>query len=160
MISSFLESLKYVGHLFPIAFLRIYIGYYYLNLVIQRMEGEYLTKPKLPAGIEELLPRVSVPTWYNDFIVNVLIPNWQIFALAVVAIELAIAVSYLIGYVVRPMAILGAIYGFNLLMLSTPQTEDFYKTFLAIHIVFAWLGAGRCLGVDYYFFKRRRGLWW
>ena len=38
--------------------------------------------------------------------------------------------------------------------------EDFYKTILAVHVMMAWVGAGRCLGFDYYFFKRRRGIWW
>jgi thiosulfate dehydrogenase [quinone] large subunit len=47
-----------------------------------------------------------------------------------------------------------------MLFISGPASEDFYKTILAIHLILAWVGAGRCLGFDYYFFKRRRGFWW
>jgi thiosulfate dehydrogenase [quinone] large subunit len=61
---------------------------------------------------------------------------------------------------VRPVAILAVILSLNMLVISGNQFDDMYKTFIAIHLMMAWVGAGRCLGLDYYFFKRRRGIWW
>ncbi|MFZ4405402.1 MAG: hypothetical protein ACOYOK_14985, partial [Pseudobdellovibrionaceae bacterium] len=86
--------------------------------------------------------------------------QWQTAAFILLGLEFAIAVSYILGYVVRPMALIAVVLGLNLIFISDTKYEDLYKTFIALHIVFAWLGAGRCLGFDYYFFKRRRGLWW
>jgi thiosulfate dehydrogenase (quinone) large subunit len=160
MLSAFLESVKYAGHLLPISFLRIFMGYYYLQNAIEKFSGDYLIRPRVAAKISEALPVSHVPLWYKYFLENFFIPHWQIFAFAITAAEFAIAVSFIIGYVVRPMALLGVLLSFNLLMISGPVSEDFHKTFLAIHLTLAWLGAGRCLGVDYYFFKKRRGVWW
>ncbi len=117
-------------------------------------------RPRLAAQVAEALPLIHGPQWYRLFLENMLIPNWQIFAFAILGFEFAIAISYLLGYVVRPVAILAVILSLNMLAISGPQYDDMYKTFVAIHLMMAWVGAGRCLGLDYYFFKRRRGIWW
>ena len=160
MFVAFFESVKYVGHLLPIAFLRVYLGYYYLQQAMVLFRGDFLLRPRLAAQIAEALPNLHMPQWYRLFLENMVIPNWQIFAFAILALQFAIAFSYLLGYVVRPVALIGILLSFHMLILSGPQMEDLYKTFIAIHLIMAWVGAGRCLGFDYYFFKRRRGIWW
>jgi thiosulfate dehydrogenase (quinone) large subunit len=160
MFVAFFESVKYVGHLLPISFLRVFLGYYYLQTAMTRFKGDYLTRPRLAAQIGEALPHMHVPEWFRLFLENMVIPQWQIFAFILLGIEFAIAISYIFGYVVRPMALVGMALSFYGLILSNPLNEDLFKTFIAIHFVMAWVGAGRCLGVDYYFFKRRRGIWW
>lgn len=160
MFVAFFESVKYVGHLLPISFLRIFLGYYYLDQALNHFRGDYLSRPRLAAQISEILPSLQTATWYRQFLEGIVVPNWQMFAFAILAIEFGIAISYILGYVVRPMALVGVILSFNMLILAGPQSEDLFKTFIAIHLIMAWVGAGRCLGFDYYFFKRRRGIWW
>ncbi len=160
MFTAFFESVKYVGHLLPISFLRVFLGYYYLEQALHQFRGDYLSRPKLAAQITDILPTLQTAGWYRNFLEVVVIPNWQVFAFAILGLQFAIAVSYIIGYVVRPMALVGVLLSFNLMILSGPQLTDLYKTFVAIHLIMAWVGAGRCLGFDYYFFKRRRGFWW
>lgn len=160
MFVAFFESVKYVGHLLPISFLRIFLGYYYLDQALIHFRGDYLAFPRLASQIGEVLPSLQTANWYRQFLEGVVVPNWQIFAFVVVAIEFGIAISYILGYVVRPMALVGVLLSFNMLILAGPQMGDLYKTFIAIHLIMAWVGAGRCLGLDYYFFKRRRGIWW
>lgn len=160
MFVAFFESVKYVGHLLPISFLRVFLGYYYLNQALLNFKGDYLLRPRLADQISEALPSLQIPHWYRVFLENIVIPQWQIFAFIILGIQFAIAVSYLFGYVVRPVAFLGMALSFYMLVFSGPQFEDLYKTFVAIHFMMAWVGAGRCLGFDYYFFKRRRGIWW
>jgi thiosulfate dehydrogenase [quinone] large subunit len=160
MFVAFFESVKYVGHLLPISFLRVFLGYYYLNQALIQFKGDFLLRPRLAAQVSEALPSLQVPVWYRMFLENIVIPQWQIFAFLILGIQFAIAVSYLFGYVVRPVALMGMALCFYLLIISGPQYEDLYKTFIAIHFMMAWVGAGRCLGFDYYFFKRRRGIWW
>jgi len=160
MFVAFFESVKYVGHLLPISFLRVFLGYYYLQQALSLFQGDYLLRPRLAAQIGEALPHLQVPDWYRAFLETVVIPQWQVFAFILLGLQFAIAVSYILGYVVRPVALIGMALSFYSLVLSGPQYEDLYKTFIAIHFVMAWVGAGRCLGMDYYFFKRRRGIWW
>jgi thiosulfate dehydrogenase (quinone) large subunit len=160
MFAAFLDSVKYVGHLIPIAFLRIFIGYYYLQQALQKFNTDFLNRPRLAAQIADVLPGLDAPIWYKGFVERLVIQNWQSFAFVILGIEFAIALSYLLGYVVRPVAILGVILSFNMLTLLGSATNDFYRSLIAIHFVLAWVGAGRCLGFDYYFFKRKRGIWW
>lgn len=160
MLVAFFESVKYVGHLIPLAFLRIFLGYYYLDLALDKFRGPFLVQPRFAGEIAEILPSLPAPLWYKGAIETIVIPHWQTIAFLLVGLEFAIAFSYLLGYVVRPIALLAAFLALNQLALTVSGTEDLPRMLLAIHLTLAWVGAGRCLGIDYYFFKRRRGLWW
>jgi thiosulfate dehydrogenase [quinone] large subunit len=160
MFVSFFESVKYVGHLLPISFLRIFLGYYYLEQALLKYRGDFLTRPRIADQIAEWLPASHAPNWFKVFASSQMIPNWQTVAFIILGLEFAVAISYIIGYVVRPVALLGILLCLTMLFISGPAHEDLYKTFLAIHLILAWVGAGRCLGFDYYYFKRRRGIWW
>lgn len=160
MFVAFFESVKYVGHLIPVAFLRIFLGYLYFGFAIKKFQGDFLNRPRLAADLTEAMSSLQSPIWYKSWVENFVIPHWQPFAFAMVGIEFAVAISYLVGYVVRPVAILATIVSFNQLAFSMPGQEPFFRTMVAVHFTLAWVGAGRCLGFDYYFFKRRRGLWW
>ncbi len=160
MIVAFFESIKYVGHLLPLSFLRVYMGYYYLNEAMAKYQGDYLLNSAASYKISQWLPNSRAPIWYKEFLENHLVSNWQIFSYAVTSLEFLIGVSFIIGYLVRPFAIWAVFLCLNYIFLSGPEQQDLYKTFLAINFTMAWLGAGRCLGIDYFFFKRRRGIWW
>lgn len=160
MFVAFFDSVKYVGHLIPIAFLRVFLGYFYLDSALRKFESDFLYRPNLADELAALLPTLTAPIWYRAWVHSIFIPQWKTVAFIVTAIEFAIAFSYLFGYVVRPVALLGALLALNQLALSLPGQEQLSRTLIAIHLTLAWVGAGRCLGVDYYFFKRRRGLWW
>ena len=159
VIVAFFESIKYVGHLFPLAFLRVFIGYFYLNQALQKYNGDFLTHPRVAEWISEGLAVATSPGWYQGFLQQIVTPQWQIFSGLIVVIELLIGISFLLGYFVRPMALAGILISV-FYMTVQPGHEVLYKTFIAIHVTLAWLGAGRCLGFDYYFYKRNRGIWW
>lgn len=160
MLFSFFESIKYVGHLYPIALLRVFVGTYYLQMALGKFQGDFLIRPKLASEVSEILPSLQIPGWYQWCIETMIIPHWQMAAFVLMAIEMSIAISYILGYVVRPIGVLAAIAAINMMVLGGQDTEDLYRIFIIIHLTLAWVGAGRCLGLDYYFFKRRRGLWW
>jgi thiosulfate dehydrogenase [quinone] large subunit len=160
MLVAFFESIKYVGHFLPLAFLRIFMGYYYFNDAMTKYQGDFLIQPRLAATVSEWLPSSVAPDWYKQFLEMTVIPHWQVFAYGMVALEFTIGISFLLGYLVRPVALLGVFLSLNYVMASGPASVDLNKTFLAINLTMAWLGAGRCLGFDYFFFKRRRGIWW
>lgn len=160
MLVAFFESIKYSGHLVPVSFLRIFVGYYYLQVFFTKFSGDFLIRPRIAEMISQNLIASQAPEWLKWILNTYMVIHWQGFAFSLLAIELAIAISYIIGYVVRPVALLAAFMTILMLYLSPSASQDFLKILLATHFAFAWLGAGRCLGLDYYFFKRVRGMWW
>lgn len=161
MFLAFLESIKYSGHLLPIVFLRVFLGYYYLLQALAKFSGDFLVRPRISYQIYEYLPKSSAPEWYKFFILTWLQGgHWQTLAFILTGFEFAVAISYLIGYVVRPVALMAALLSLQMHYISPPGSEQLHITFVGIHLTMAWIGAGRCVGLDYYFFKRRRGIWW
>lgn len=160
MFVAYFESVKYVGHLFPLALLRIYIGWSFLITAWSRYQGDYLSQPRIAAAITEWAPVSNAPDWYKDLLDHVVVPNWQFFAYCVVYFGFLIGISFIIGFFVRPVAILAALLTLNFIYNSGPETVDLHKLHLVLFLILAWLGAGRCLGLDYYFYKRDRGIWW
>ena len=160
MLQSFFESIKYVGHLLPISFLRIFLGYFYLDLTFKDWKQYLLGVAGYSDVFVEALNKNQIPSWFRIVLSEQIIPYWQMFAFLIIGIQLAIAVSYIIGYVVRPISILAILLCILYLMIFSAEQEIFFKLLIACHFVLAWVGAGRCLGVDYYFYKRRRGVWW
>jgi thiosulfate dehydrogenase [quinone] large subunit len=160
MLVAFFESIKYSGHLVPISFLRIFVGYYYLQSFLAKFSGDFLIRPRVAELISQNLMTSQAPEWMKWILNTYMVVHWQGFAFSLVALELAIAVSYIVGYVVRPTALLGAFLTVFMIYMNPAASQDFFKILLATHVTFAWLGAGRCLGLDYYYFKRVRGVWW
>lgn len=160
MLVAFFESIRYVGHLLPVAFVRIFLGYYYFQDSLQKFHGDFLSRPRLAEQISEWLPQSQAPHWYKLAISGYLISQWKTLAFIVLGLQLAVGISYIIGYVVRPMAIIGVFLSFNMIYCASPQYQDFFRILLGVHLMMAWVGSGRCLGFDYYFYKRRRGFWW
>jgi thiosulfate dehydrogenase [quinone] large subunit len=161
MFVAFVESIKYVGHLLPIAFLRIFLGYFYFNQALARIRGDFLTHAYLAEDIRGYLPRTPAPDWYKSLLETVVIPNWQYVAIAVTVLQMAIGISYILGYMVRPFSMIAIALGFGILFAIGPGSTETQAMFLLVlHFTLGWMGAGRCLGLDYYFYKRRRGVWW
>ncbi len=161
MLVAFVESIKYVGHLLPIAFLRIFLGYFYFNQALLRMRGDFLTHAYLAEDIRSYLPRSPSPDWYKSILENVMIPNWQYFAITLVVAQFLIGLSYILGFMVRPLSLVAIAIGVAVLFATGPgPIESQPMILLILHFTLGWLGAGRCLGLDYHFYKRRRGIWW
>ena len=160
MFQSYFESIKYVGHLLPVAFLRIYLGYFYLNYAVVGWKNYMKGIGGYSSLFIEALGKPELVGWYRLLLSEHIIPNWKIAAFILIGLNLAVGVSYLLGYIVRPMSIIAMILSLNLLVLNPIDQEMFYKMMIVCHFVLAWVGAGRCIGLDYYFFKRKRGIWW
>ena len=160
MFQAYFESIKYVGHLLPISFLRIFLGYFYLDLAFKDWKFFNLGSGGLADLFVEALNKTHLPPWYRLFLSEQVIMHWQVFAFILIGLQFAVGLSYVIGYVVRPISIMAIFVCLNYLLLSHSDQEIFYKLLIACHVLLAWVGAGRCLGLDYYFFKRRRGVWW
>lgn len=160
MLVSFFESIKYVGHLYPIAFLRIYLGYYFFDYALARTQGDFLSQPRLAAIVMDSLPQSNLPVWYAQFLQYVVVPNWQYFAYLITYCEFIIGISFLLGLLVRPTSLLAVVLLVNFIYAGAYTNSSLNQVFLVLFIIMAWVGAGRCLGMDYFFYKRQRGIWW
>lgn len=160
MLQAYFESIKYVGHLLPVSFLRIFLGYFYLDMFFKDWKNFIVGSAAYSDTFVEALNRSHVPAWFRLLLSEQIIPHWQVYAYIIIGLQLAVGISYILGYVVRPISALAILLCLNYLVMSSVDHEVFYKLLIASHIMLAWVGAGRCLGLDYYFYKRRRGLWW
>ena len=160
MVLAVLESVKYVGHFFPLILLRLYIGYLYLSYALTVYQGNFLSDPQIAQQSTQALSTNLAPLWYQSFLTNWAIPNWKIFAVVMLIIGTLIGLSLIIGYLVRPISLLAILFCLNMLWIMGPDAAILYQVLIVVHITLGWLGAGRCLGLDYFFFKRQRGLWW
>lgn len=160
MLQAYFESLKYVGHLLPISFLRIFLGYFYLQQAIKDWKFHVIGNSMVSDLLVEALNKTQMPFWYRFFLTEHLMSHWPFYAFVLVGVQIVIGLSYLVGYVVRPASILGLLLCLNYLAVASSGQEFFFKLMIACHILLAWVGAGRCLGIDYYFYKRYRGIWW
>ncbi len=160
MIVSFFESIKYLGHLYPVTVLRIYLGYYFLNEAYNNFYGDFLVQPRLASQINEWLPKHTVPDFYRNVFENILVTYWQPFSYVLTLFFFLIGLSYILGFLVRPFALLAIFISWHFLYISSPEAVLTHKFLMLVQLTLCWLGAGRCLGLDYFFFKRHRGLLW
>lgn len=146
--------------MYPIAFLRLYLGYFFLDQASIHYNGEFTTQPQLVDMISQWAPSSSAPLWYQNFLMQFVSEQWQYFSIAISVTEMFIGISFLVGYLVRPFGIMAAIVGLNFMWLSSPDQTMLYKVLICTNLVMCWVGAGRCFGVDYYFYKKMRGWLW
>jgi thiosulfate dehydrogenase [quinone] large subunit len=160
MVLSFLESIKYSGLMWPIAFLRIYVGTHFLDSAIVRLKSGYLHNPYLNESLRKGLAFEQAPAWYQSVLENWVMQHWKLASYIDLSAHFIIGISLILGYMVRPTTLLGCLMTIQALWLSAGPDSQSSEYLLLILFLFFAVGAGRSIGVDYYFFKSRRGLWW
>ena len=160
MLAAFLESTKFIAHLLPVSFLRIFFGYLYTQEALNHIALGWLDRPLISARLGALLPQVDLNPYARILIETIGIPFWQEVSFLVIAIELAVGISFLLGYLVRPLALLASLLVLGQMSIAGPDELVLLKIILVVQIFLAWIGAGRVLGLDYYFYKKDRGIWW
>ena len=160
MILSYLESIRYVGHLWPVALLRLALGYTYLSSAIYELQEGYLDLDHIGPYLLPDSSSIYFPGFYCQFFKHFI----QLYPLqatyALLSIQIVIGCSFILGFGVRITALLGLLlclhlYAFFDFPISSGQGQMF-----SIHLLFFLLSAGRPLGLDYYFYKSRHGLLW
>ncbi len=159
MLASFLESIKYVGHMYPVAFVRIVLGYQSLSTVIDRLNTGYLEHPYISERLNLSMAGENSGLYFEIF-KNLIQSQWLVMTYVLILFEIFIGISYILGFGVRIAALLGMLLSMHIHFFFEFQSSPGQIFLFYIHLLFLMLGAGRCLGLDYYFFKSRRGLLW
>lgn len=160
MVASYLESIKYVGHMWPVAIIRIILGYQYLSMVIARIQTGYLQHAYISERLNLSEADIAAPSLYFELFKNLIQSQWLIMTYILLGFEILIGLSYVLGFGVRIASLLGMFLSFHIFIYFDFQTSPGQIYIFYIHLLFCLIGAGRCLGLDYYFFKSRRGLLW
>lgn len=160
MVRSFLESIKYVGHLWPVALFRFYMGFYYINSAFSRVDLGYLEHAYINEKVSLIEVKNNLANIYFNFLKTFVSEYWYIFSYGLIVAELVIGVSFILGLGVRFSTVLGMFLTFNLIWFFDFSDQAAQLFIFLIHLLFFLLGAGRCLGIDYHFYKSRRGLLW
>lgn len=160
VILGFLESIKYVGHLWPVSFMRWFVCAQYFSMAMHHWRSGLLEHPYLSEQLRIKIETAGAFSAYLSFWMSFIQDYWLIVSYILICTEFVIAVSYLLGYLVRPVALWASFLSLHLFWLVEAK-DDFSLLYLAaLHLMFCLLGAGRSLGLDYYFYKSRRGLLW
>ncbi len=159
MLASFLESIKYVGHMYPVAFVRIILGYQSISTVLTRINSGYLEHPYISERLNLSMAGESSGLYFEIF-KSLIQSQWLAMTYVLLLFETIIGVSYILGFGVRIASLLGMLLSLHIYFFFEFQSSPGQIFLFYIHLLFLMLGAGRCLGLDYYFFKSRRGLLW
>ncbi len=99
---------------------------------------------------EQMVGNAAFPV-IGEVVRDVVLPNMAIVDPAVFALELLLAISFMLGLAVRPMGVIGAVYALGLWLglYRHPAEWPWEYVFLAVvQAQFAIYGAGRALGLD------------
>lgn len=160
MVLAYLESVKYVGHLWPVALMRIIFGYHYITMMVQKLNKGYLEHAYISERLRLDSDQIFAPGLYFDLFKSLVQSQWYLITYVIVAVELLIGISYILGFGVRVIAVFGMILSLHIYLFFDFPASPAHIYLFYTHLLFCLLGAGRCLGVDYYFYKSRRGLLW
>ena len=75
MVFSIFESIKYIGHFFPLILLRMYMGFYFAEQAWARYQGNFLVQPRLAEAIRDFTPSSPAPEWYKDILDHWILPQ-------------------------------------------------------------------------------------
>jgi thiosulfate dehydrogenase [quinone] large subunit len=160
MILAFIESIKYVGHMWPITLLRLFMAVQYFRMASASLQSGILEHPYISEQLRLKMESVGVFNSYFSMWNSAIQENWLIASYVIVCSQFVIGISYLFGYLVRPVSLWAAFLSLHLFWFVETQGDRTQLFAMGIHLMFCFIGAGRCLGVDAYFYKSRRGLLW
>ncbi|HKS89843.1 MAG TPA: hypothetical protein VJR70_10415 [Stellaceae bacterium] len=146
--------------------IRFLIGCMWWQQTLWKLPPYYTDQPKEPFGATGLAywmgqmgKHAAIPA-QADFVNNIVLPHFYLFAPVVYGLEVLTAVSLMLGLFVRLWGIIGALQILNLWLglYSAPGEWPWtYFFLLLLMVVFALHHYGRSLGVDALLWAARRG---
>jgi len=143
--------------------MRVFIGGLWWQQTLWKLPPTYTDSPDGVSGglhywIGEMVQHAAFD-WQRAFVAQVVQPNFYIFAPQVYAAEVVIAVSLLLGLFTRVGGVLGALMAINLwlgLYRASYEWPWAYFFLILLQITFVVYAAGRSLGIDAVFQRRRQ----
>ncbi len=130
------------------AFLRIYIGIYFLYVVHLKLNPFFFSNLH-----NKLLYFANHdPLWFYDiFLKHIAIPNAFLFAVLIVMGELFVGIFLTVGFITRVAGLIGIFLNLNYLFAMfwmSPSELTINLTFIICELVIVFTGSGMVLGID------------
>jgi thiosulfate dehydrogenase (quinone) large subunit len=152
-----LKERTYLGY---IAILRIYIGYYFFQQGIRKLQRDFPHSDWIGRQIGDLAS-LDLYSWYKSFLTNDVVPHHELFGYLVMTGEIPVGACLLLGLFTRFAAFVGIFMVINYYlgpgMARGGAAVAQQQTFLVCLIVFLLSNPGRALGLDGVIFGRNKG---
>lgn len=141
-----------------IALLRIYMGGYLLWQGINKYQRNFPASDWLGRQVGDI-NHPNIYGWYQEFLQNFVAPHQELFGYLVTFGEMIVGASLLLGLFTRASAcialfmVLNYYFGPGAIRGGVVMAQQ--QTFLLCLLIIMLSGAGRTLGLDGWFFKRR-----
>jgi len=134
--------------------LRFFIGCMWWQQTLWKLPPTYTDLPDGSGGLRYWVSKMvtgAAFSWHSDFVQNIVLPHFLLFAPLVYAAEVFIGISLMLGLAMRFGALLGALMAINLWLglYRTPNEWPWTYFFLiVVQLLFVIYHAGRSLGAD------------
>jgi hypothetical protein len=141
-----------------LAFLRIFIGVFWLfevtvghNWKIGGFGSDahpgWIGAQRGDVVREDVAEAIADGTWawFGSIYESVIVPNAELFSWLTIILQLTLAVGFILGAFVRPLALMALIMDFSIFMLGNSRIPPF---FTAAHLALLATGAGHYYGFD------------
>jgi uncharacterized membrane protein YphA (DoxX/SURF4 family) len=158
---SFRDHWKQSTWLGYLAIPRIVVGFFFLQFGWAKFNPRFLSGQQLAS---QLARAASDPLpFHRDFILHTVVPHAHFFAVLIAFGEVAIALSLLLGCLVRLSSLFAAFHNLNIYFaLGIPAGGaqlGLNRIFIVLELMFVFASAGRAFGLDGLLKKRFPGSW-
>lgn len=145
-------------YLWYVVILRLWIGYYLLQQGIRKYlrnfpHGDWITRQ-----IGDL-DKIEIYSWYKTFLADYVVPHRELFGYLVMSGEILVGLCLVLGLLTRFSSIVGLFmllnYHFGPGMARGGAVLAQQQTFIVALVVIFLSNAGRTLGLDGLFFKKK-----
>ena len=144
--------------LWPLVILRVWIGSYMFYQGSRKFLRDFPHSDWITRQIGEL-DKIELYPWYKSFLMNVVIPNRELFGYLVMYGEILLGLCLIVGLFTRLCSAIGIFQFANYIlgpgMARGGATLGNSETFFIAMIVFLFTNPGRTLGIDGFLFKRK-----
>lgn len=147
LVDNFKQSTP-LGYL---ALIRIAVGYHFLQVALPKLSSSYLNGKMMANQLAGGLAKDPF-AWHRAFIQGQVLTHAQLFNYLTAFGELAIAISLLVGCLVRVSSFFGAFYQANIYLSlaygAGGALAAVNRLYILLHLIFVFASAGRALGLD------------
>ncbi len=144
-------NLKEKTHLWHVALLRLYIGYYLLHQGIRKYQRGFPHSDWIGRQVGDL-SNVDLYPWYRSFLVDYVAPHAELFGYLVMVGEILVGACLLLGLFTRFSALIGLFMlvnyylGPGMARGGAPLAQQ--QTFIVCLVIIFLSNPGRTLGLD------------
>jgi thiosulfate dehydrogenase [quinone] large subunit len=128
-----------------LAFVRVYMGWFFLDAGWSKWSSGWVEKGTLAARIGSWMQEGKTYAFYANFLREQVLTHLQAFSWMVVAGELCVGASLLLGLGTRAGALVGLVMNVNFYLASA---QPLNIVFALCNAIFLLVGGGRALGLD------------